>query len=109
MNLDIDECLQNPCGPNAVCMNTIGSYTCECPNKYLARGGSPELGCDRAAVDVACQFDDDCTGNAACINNNCQCRPGYQIKGVECVGKCLELLIFVDNYNFCDNLITKRY
>lgn len=84
----MDECLQNPCGPNAICMNTIGAFTCECPNKYLARGGSPELGCDRAAVDVACQFDYDCTENAACVSGNCQCDQGYQINGINCIGKC---------------------
>lgn len=82
---DVDECLQNPCGPNAICMNTIGAFTCECPNKYLARGGSPELGCDRAAVDVACQFDYDCTENAACVSGNCQCDQGYQINGINCI------------------------
>ncbi|KAI2804698.1 hypothetical protein BLOT_003686 [Blomia tropicalis] len=95
---DVDECQHNPCGVNAICMNTIGSFTCECPNKYLARGGSPELGCDRAAVDVACQFDYDCTSNAACVDGNCQCNPGYQINGINCidVNEC-------KNRNVCGN------
>ncbi|OTF71469.1 hypothetical protein BLA29_015211, partial [Euroglyphus maynei] len=44
----------NPCGPNAKCLNTIGSFQCQCPDKYLARDGNAELGCDRAAVDVYC-------------------------------------------------------
>ena len=64
----------------------MGSFTCECPNKYLARGGSAELGCDRAAVDIACQFNYDCTENASCIQGNCQCNPGYQINGINCIG-----------------------
>ena len=27
---DIDECLNNPCGNNSICINSIGSYTCHC-------------------------------------------------------------------------------
>lgn len=32
---DIDECLTSPCsGPNARCMNTLGTYTCLCVDGY---------------------------------------------------------------------------
>ncbi|XP_076127971.1 uncharacterized protein LOC143109199 [Alosa pseudoharengus] len=33
---DVDECLQTPsiCGPNSVCNNTVGDYSCTCRNKY---------------------------------------------------------------------------
>lgn len=85
MSIDVDECLNNPCGPNALCKNTIGSYTCHCPDKYLARDGNAELGCDRAAVDVPCQHSSDCTENAGCFNGNCQCNSGYKIEGIQCV------------------------
>ncbi|XP_028663831.2 protein HEG isoform X1 [Erpetoichthys calabaricus] len=28
---DVDECLTNPCPPNFICVNTNGSFNCECP------------------------------------------------------------------------------
>src|SRR6218665_1068435 len=83
--LDLDECLANPCGANAQCLNTLGSFKCECPSKFLARGGNAELGCDRAAVDVSCTINTECTGNAACLSGECQCLPGYQALGAACL------------------------
>lgn len=35
--LDINECLQNPCGLNTLCINTIGSYSCQCGEGYTSR------------------------------------------------------------------------
>ena len=34
---DVNECLTtvNKCSPNANCVNTDGSYTCECPPGYM--------------------------------------------------------------------------
>lgn len=40
--LDIDECGKNPCGPNAVCRNTPGSYECVCPHHFR---GDPYYEC----------------------------------------------------------------
>ena len=94
-NLDIDECQQNPCGPGAYCTNLPGSYRCECPNKYLPRG-SAEVGCERAAVDVACARDADCTTNADCITGSCRCRGGYQAKGIDCSGMSTGLVVAGD-------------
>lgn len=83
--VDIDECLTtNPCGPGAKCVNQPGSYKCTCPDKYLARG-TPEMGCERVAVDINCLTDSDCTQNAHCLNATCQCKLGFQTKGIECV------------------------
>ena len=38
--LDIDECSQdsNKCGSNGDCINTPGSYDCECRNGYKNEG-----------------------------------------------------------------------
>lgn len=83
----MDECAtgpRGPCGPGAHCQNLEGGYRCSCPEKYQARG-TPEMGCERAAVDIDCAGDFDCTSNAQCLNGTCQCRLGYQISGVECV------------------------
>ena len=35
---DIDECLSSPCDPNAVCQNTIGSFTCTCNAGFTGDG-----------------------------------------------------------------------
>lgn len=81
--VDIDECAGNPCGPGAQCVNLAGGYKCTCPDKYLARG-TPEMGCERAAVDIGCSGDYDCTANAFCLNSTCQCNVGFKINGIEC-------------------------
>lgn len=83
--IDVDECAQSPCGPGAYCTNLVGSYRCECPNKYLPRG-SADVGCERAAVDVACARDLECTENADCTEGACRCKAGYQANGIDCVG-----------------------
>ena len=31
---DEDECRISPCGMGAVCLNTPGSYICQCPDGY---------------------------------------------------------------------------
>ena len=38
--LDIDECVHdnNTCDVNAICNNTIGSYTCECLGGFFGDG-----------------------------------------------------------------------
>ena len=43
--VDVNECEQHkfPCGPGALCLNTVGSYQCSCPPKTT---GSPyDEGC----------------------------------------------------------------
>lgn len=75
--VDINECDNKPCGPGAICINQDGSangngYYCKCPDKYIARG-SPEYGCDKAE----CESDDNCVGNARCLNGICYCPPPY--------------------------------
>ena len=32
--LDINECETEPCGKNAICVNELGSYRCECENGF---------------------------------------------------------------------------
>ena len=41
--IDIDECAgRNPCGNNAkTCVNTVGSYRCECETGYQPGYNSP--------------------------------------------------------------------
>lgn len=43
------------------------------------------MGCERAAVDIGCSLDQDCTSNALCVNSTCQCKLGYKINGIDCI------------------------
>ena len=36
--LDFDECEESPCGLNATCNNTEGSYICSCNSGYVGDG-----------------------------------------------------------------------
>ena len=40
--VDVNECLTNPCGANAVCTDSVGSYTCTCQTGCV---GDPKKGC----------------------------------------------------------------
>lgn len=74
---DINECQTNPCGENAVCKDTIGSYVCVCKEDYT---GDPFRGC----VDInECEaLEKPCGTHAICENAvpgyNCLCPQGYQ-------------------------------
>lgn len=74
---DIDECA-NPkaCGANAICHNTPGNYTCECPRGFV---GNPFDGC----VDQnECENPNACAPGALCANvvggRECYCPPGFE-------------------------------
>ncbi|GBN12717.1 Fibrillin-2 [Araneus ventricosus] len=79
---DIDECLQNPCSDNAICRNIPGSFECKCLEGY---DGNAREFCSRVKVDVRCQGNYDCTENAQCLRNRCQCKSGFRVSGIECV------------------------
>lgn len=75
--VDINECDSNPCGAGAICVNQDGGnnnngFYCKCPDRYIPRG-SPEFGCDKAE----CESDENCGGNARCLNGVCYCPPPY--------------------------------
>lgn len=36
--LDVDECLDHPCHQNGTCINTIGSFDCECKEGFMGSG-----------------------------------------------------------------------
>lgn len=50
LSADIDECLENPgiCGPGT-CYNTLGNYTCVCPQDYMqVNGGNKCMGMSKS-------------------------------------------------------------
>ena len=38
--LDVNECLSNPCHPNATCTNTVSSFMCHCNAGFTGDGFS---------------------------------------------------------------------
>lgn len=73
--LDINECTSllpidpnGPCGVSAICVNSIGSYRCECPPG--SRGNPFDEGC----IDVKkCTSDDNCPPDTICQRQSGTC------------------------------------
>ncbi|KAF4073669.1 hypothetical protein AMELA_G00246080 [Ameiurus melas] len=86
---DINECLElnNICGPNAQCRNSIGSYNCTCLPGFVASNGQERF---NASQNVTCKDIDECFNpsicgpNADCINTNgsyyCTCHSGFVVR-----------------------------
>ena len=74
----------NPCGLNAVCTNTPGSYTCACSSGFVMNQAS-QL-CEDYNECLAGTHN--CHEDAICTNipgaYQCQCSPGYVGDGLEC-------------------------
>lgn len=85
---DIDECAQGTfsCPANSYCVNTIGSYTCQC-DLGTVKTGSQCVATNPCLV----QFQRNCSQYATCTqtsgNVNCTCNSGYQGDGFTC-SKC---------------------
>ncbi|KRZ58448.1 Fibropellin-1 [Trichinella nativa] len=98
---DINECIyqENPCKNNGTCVNTSGSYKCECPSKF--EGTHCEIKIDPCRSNP-------CSNQATCITLSddleeyeCKCRIGFEgrlcekkidyCKNVTCAngGECL--------------------
>ena len=71
IDIDINECdRSDSCGKGAVCTNTGGSYSCDCP-RGTAPNPDPHTHCISV---VTCQKESDCPGNAICDRQNrCFC------------------------------------
>ncbi|KAK2714568.1 hypothetical protein QYM36_008952 [Artemia franciscana] len=115
---DINECLDNPCGDGAECINEKGGYKCKCPEDSVAIGDAYNGGCEgQSRTSSKCLQDDECDGQLACIKGECvnpctaipcgpnaecepedhaawcRCRSGYK---EDASGSCV---------NVCDNFV----
>ncbi|XP_078573326.1 uncharacterized protein LOC144860112 [Branchiostoma floridae x Branchiostoma japonicum] len=91
---DIEECEsgRHDCDPVAICTNTLGGYTCECPSGYIGNGTYCR-DVDECATSDATNCDD----NAYCQNLaggfTCVCEYGFKSsvdEGTGFTGQCIE-------------------
>ncbi|XP_021709168.1 protein NEL isoform X2 [Aedes aegypti] len=90
---DIDECAQqgglngNHCHLNTRCVNTFGSYVCECLPGYRQLD---KFNC--IEVDECKSGEHSCHQHADCINTagsyHCRCKAGYEGDGYDCKPVC---------------------
>uniref|UniRef100_A0A8C4QJN1 Nidogen 1a n=1 Tax=Eptatretus burgeri TaxID=7764 RepID=A0A8C4QJN1_EPTBU len=80
--VDVDECVERPCGANAHCRNFPSSFTCECDTGFQLE---PD---DRTCSDVDECGIVTCPTGATCINQpgayTCHCPYGFSIDGQQC-------------------------
>ena len=88
--VDQDECSYNHSECVGTCVNTFGSYKCECPSGYKLN--SDGISCDD--VNECLEFNGGCAGG--CGNTEgayeCFCDVGYKVEnGTQCVYELIEL------------------
>ncbi|CAH3023028.1 unnamed protein product [Porites evermanni] len=103
----INECSTNShsCDVNAVCGNTLGSYTCACKPGYSGNG--------RTCSDInECSTNShSCDVNAVCGNTlgsyTCACKPGYSGNGRTCsdIDECTTNSHSCDVNAVCSNTV----
>ncbi|XP_028408849.1 scavenger receptor cysteine-rich type 1 protein M130-like isoform X2 [Dendronephthya gigantea] len=83
-SIDVDECLSGSyyCGTHAKCINTLGSYICQCETGYTGNG----LICND--IDECFLSLDNCLAGSNCTNTDgsyfCSCDSGHYSNGSVC-------------------------
>ncbi|XP_072913708.1 uncharacterized protein [Hemitrygon akajei] len=85
---DVDECLRNNGGCSQLCVNTVGSYHCDCHPGYTLSPGNRSTCSDvNECADPALN---QCDSNAQCLNSmgsyHCKCKSYYRGNGTHCEG-----------------------
>ncbi|XP_002935467.2 adhesion G protein-coupled receptor E1 isoform X3 [Xenopus tropicalis] len=75
---DIDECTKiNACTKQATCINTVGSYQCNCLPGYIKQDIN-QSGKNVICEDVTkCTRPTDCPANSKCERSSCYCERGF--------------------------------
>jgi hypothetical protein len=82
--VDVDECLDSPCAPDAVCTDTSAAFECACNSGYTGDG--------MTCADIDECLDSPCDVNATCANSagsfSCTCHDDYTGDGATCAFAC---------------------
>ncbi|KAM9492211.1 adhesion G protein-coupled receptor L4-like [Salvelinus alpinus] len=87
--VDIDECKEwdsaSPCGSNATCYNTYGSFYCQCLPGFVSTTTfkfTPLTG-ECKDLDECQETPQVCGSNTSCLNTfgsyHCHCQPGFRV------------------------------
>ena len=95
--LDVNECFEGShnCHRNARCINTVGSFYCECSNGFVGNGRKCNGACTYISSficvkQIVCLDIDECLGgrrvcDQVCVNTegsfHCSCYRGYELLG----------------------------
>ncbi|XP_068203872.1 protein kinase C-binding protein NELL2-like isoform X2 [Palaemon carinicauda] len=130
---DIDECVEgiDVCSPNAICKNSIGSYSCSCNPPFEGDGKSCSCPPGFATNGNSCEDIDECVegidvcsliaicknsiGSYSCSCNppfegdgkSCSCPPGFATNGNSCedIDECVEGIDVCSLNAICKNSI----
>ncbi|XP_039594040.1 latent-transforming growth factor beta-binding protein 1 isoform X5 [Polypterus senegalus] len=107
---DIDECREqtNACQDNSICFNSVGSYTCMCPEGYER---IHETSC--RDIDECSSDEELCQPHGECVNNegsfSCVCEQGFLVSahGQTCedVDECAANNTLCGSHGFCENTV----